>query len=96
MMGDFNLAEVEGHAGNPVRNAVWRGQAAQVRWFQCLSLDHRESRSSRFWGIVMAAGAIIIAKKARARKRSKTILGELLCGLFGRIQERFSAECNGG
>jgi hypothetical protein len=91
MMGNLNLAEVEGHAGYPLRNAVWRRHAAEVRGLHCLSLDHRESRSSRLEGIVMAAGAITIAKKTRARKRSKTILGELLCNLFGRIQEQFSA-----
>ena len=70
-MRDFYLAEVECHTGNALRNAVRGRQAAEV-WggLQCAGMDHRESRSSLSGGIVMTAGAMIIARNATARIRS--------------------------
>jgi len=82
MMRDLDLAEVEGHAGDALRDAVRRGQAAEVGGgFEGAGLDHRESRSSRSDGMVTIAGAMIIARKTRARTRSGSMSGCLLCGL---------------
>ncbi len=75
MVRDFNLAEVEGHAGDALRNSVRRGKAAEIgSRFQGTRLDHRESRSSRSDGMVMIAGATIMATKRRARTRSGSIV----------------------
>jgi hypothetical protein len=71
---DLDLAEVEGHAGYALRDAVWRGQAAEIRCRrEGAGLNHRESRSSRSEGMVMTAGAMIMARKTRARTRSGSI-----------------------
>ena len=71
---DFNFAEVEGHAGDALRDAVRRWQAAQIRsGFQGAGLDHRVSRSLRWDGMVTTAGAMIIARNTSARTRSKTM-----------------------
>src|ERR1035437_10756084 len=93
MMRYLDLAEVERHAGYALRNAVRRWQAAQVRCgFQGAGLDHKESRSFRREGMVMTAGAMIIARKTKARIRSLIMggcvgppPGGLLCDRWGGV-----------
>lgn len=75
-MRDLNFAEVEGHAGDALRDAVGRRQAAEVcGGLQGPGLDHRESFSSRSDGMVTMAGAMIMARKTSARTRSWTMRG---------------------
>jgi hypothetical protein len=76
-MRDLDLAEVERHAGYALWNAVRRWEAAQVHGLQCAILDHRESRSFLSEGRVMIAGAMIIARKTKARIRSLIMVHSL-------------------
>jgi hypothetical protein len=66
----LDLAEVERHTGYALWNSVRRWEAAQVHGFQCAGLDHKESRLFLWEGKVMIAGAMIIARKTKARIRS--------------------------